>query len=357
MTRYINPQQKVIWHLDPLRQLQATGRTAAPVNVEIDLSNRCSLGCEWCHFAYTHTRGPLAGKQDGPADRIPGGDIMPDDLAFHIVNQLAAAGVKSVTWTGGGEPTLHPSFDSIIAYARSVGLEQGIYTHGGHLDLPRAALLKDALTWAYVSLDCADRDSYRKAKGVDRFDAACGGVRRLVAAHGKATIGVGFLLHAGNGHEVPRMVELGRALGADYVQFRPAIRYDAQTPGRRDEDAAWVTDALRWLRPYADDPFVIADEQRFAMYRDWQGHGYNTCRWVAMQTVITPNGKVWACCNRREHADALLGDLSVETFADVWARVAPVAVNGHCRVMCRGHMANITLDALLESKPAHANFV
>lgn len=354
---YIDPQHKVLWHLDQLHDLKTGGRTAAPVNVEIDLSNRCSLGCVWCHFAYTHTKGPLVGKQKAPEGHIPGGDLMATDLAFRILDELVAAGVKSVTWTGGGEPTLHPAFDSIVRHAQELGLEQGLYTHGGHIDDGRAALLKSALTWVYVSLDCADAESYKRDKGVARFDGACDGVRRLVAAPGKATIGVGFLLHAHNYPEVPRMVTLGRELGCDYVQFRPAIHFDATTPSRRAEDAVWVTDALRWLRFWADDPFVIADEKRFSMYTDWQGHGYTTCRWVAMQTVITPNGKVWRCCNKREHADALLGDLAEESFADVWARVGPVAVDGQCRVMCRGHMANLTLDSLLGAQPAHANFV
>ncbi len=60
---YINPRQKVLWHTDRLHELRTTGTTSAPVNVEIDLSNRCSHGCRWCRFAYTHTRGPLAGTE------------------------------------------------------------------------------------------------------------------------------------------------------------------------------------------------------------------------------------------------------------------------------------------------------
>jgi MoaA/NifB/PqqE/SkfB family radical SAM enzyme len=62
------------------------GKRPAPINAEIDLSNRCSLGCEWCHFAYTHTRGPLA-KSDRLRDAIPGGDLMDTDLAKSIVRR------------------------------------------------------------------------------------------------------------------------------------------------------------------------------------------------------------------------------------------------------------------------------
>src|SRR5512139_761362 len=115
MSKYIDPRSKLLQHVDRLAALKR-GEIPAPVNVEIDLSNRCSLGCEWCHFGYTHTRGPLAGKRDKPNDALPGGDLMDDGLAFALIDQLKAAGVRSITWTGGGEPSLHPHFDAIVKY-------------------------------------------------------------------------------------------------------------------------------------------------------------------------------------------------------------------------------------------------
>lgn len=352
---YINPRQKVLWHTDRLHDLRTTGTTRAPVNVEIDLSNRCSHGCRWCRFAYTHTRGPLAGTEK-PDSYIPGGDLMDYDLAKRILKELWAAGVKSVTWTGGGEPTLHPHFDDIITYAAGLGLEQGIYTHGGHIDDAKAHLIKRRLTFAYVSLDECTRSSFRASKGVDRFEQVCDGIRRLALSPGPATVGVGFLLHAGNIHQVDQMASLGHNLGASYVQFRPLIAYGDE-PRQLAEDAGWVENALYALAAYHGDPFVIADRERFRMYRDWAGHAYSVCNWSAMQTAITPNGKMWRCTDKREHADALLGDLTQESFAGIWQRAGgPCAVNDQCRLMCRGNLSNLTLDAIM-TEPAHANFI
>lgn len=354
---YIDPRAKIFWHLDRLHQVRTTGTTTAPVNVEIDLSNRCSLGCAWCHFAYTHTRGPLAGKVERPEGAISGGDLMDYTLAQRVIAGSAQMGVKSVTYTGGGEPTLHPQFDGIIRDTAAWGLEIGLYTHGGHIDDRRAANLKKHCTWVYVSLDECDDQSYWESKGVRKFNSACAGIQRLVEAEGKATIGVGFLLHPKNYYRVKEMVALGKQLGADYVQFRPTIHYRQDAPNQLAEDTGWITDALIYLSEYANEPGVIVDLERFRMYRDWTGHGYSTCHWSAFQTVITPNGKVWRCLNKREHADALLGDLSVESFADVWARAGGAcAVDGQCRVMCRGHVPNLTLDSIM-AEPAHSNFI
>lgn len=353
---FINPSLKLFAHMDRLHLLQQ-GHRPPPVNVEIDLSNRCSLGCEWCHFAYTHTRGPLAGKRDKPGGAVSGGDLMDRNLATRIIYDLERAHVKSITWTGGGEPTLHPDFNFIVRAAALAQMEQGLYTHGGHIDEERAAHLKELFTWVFVSLDECTPDAYKASKGVDRFQAATDGIRRLVQAEGKATVGVGFLLHRRNYNKVRQMVELGRELGVDYVQFRPTVHFEQDNPGELSEDTTWVNWAISHLNGYADDAFVIADVDRFRMYRSWKGHGYDTCNWSALQTVITPNGKVWRCTNKREHPDALLGDLSVESFADVWARNGgPCQVDGACRVLCRGHIANLTLDKVMQEIP-HANFV
>lgn len=356
LDRYIDPANKVLWHLGHVAQLKRDGTTPAPVNVEIDLSNRCSLGCQWCHFAYTHTRGPLAHDGDKPEGRVAGGDLMDFWLARQIIGQLKFAGVQSVTWTGGGEPTLHPQFDEIVQAANNVGLKQGIYTHGGHIGLERAAALKKYMTFVYVSLDECRPETYKQSKGTDRFDTVCENIHRLVFAEGQATIGVGFLIHRDNWQDIPAMVELGRELQTDYIQFRPTIQYDQLHPDRPAEDTSWIDNAIPLLEQAACEPFVVADIDRFRMYQNWQGHGYRRCNWAGMQTVITPNGKVWRCLNKREHADALLGDLSEESFVHIWDRAGgSCAVDGSCRVMCRGHIANITLDAVL-SRPVHAEF-
>lgn len=330
------------------------GDHVPPVNVEIDLSNRCSLGCSWCHFAYTHTRGPLKGKREKPAGAIPGGDLMDTKLALRIIDELADAGVQSITWTGGGEPTLHPDFDRIVTYAAG-RLKQGVYTHGGHIDDDRAALLKRSMEFVYVSLDAASRVDYFRDKGVDRFDQVCTNIQRLADAQGHATVGVGYLITRENWWHAGGAVALVRKLGADYIQFRPTIRYDQQQPDRREETVGWLDLAIPELERLSSFPGVQVDVDRFRMYQNWHGHNYRTCWWSMLQTVITPSGQVWTCVNKREHPAALLGSLADESFAHLWARQSPAHVDGSCRLMCRGHLPNLALSAAFNGE--HGAFI
>lgn len=356
VANYIDPRHKVLYHTADLHLLQVYGRIPAPINVEIDLSNRCSLGCEWCHFSHTHTRGPLARKAK-PGGYEHTGDLLDVGLVENILGQLAEAGVKSATWAGGGEPTLHPMFEHIVRCAAHNGLQQGMYTHGGHIDAKRASLLKQLFTWVYVSLDEPDAEQYRHSKHADGFDRATAGIYHLVNAAGNATIGVGFLLHADNYTDISRMVELGNRLDVDYMQFRPTVRYRHDRPGVLDEDTGWVDKALDHLRMYEMEPNVMIDIARFEEYRDWTGHSYSTCNWTAFQTVVTPDGRLWRCLNKRGVASALMGDLNTEPFISIWQRTSGACqVDDKCRVMCRGHLANRTLDAVL-SKPKHEAFI
>lgn len=364
MTNYIAPRSKLFAHLDKLQAIKdyaahPVGQRPAPLNIELDASWRCSHGCDFCHFAYTHTRGPLKGKQDKPHDAIDGGDLLDFDLAKDILRQVAEYGVKSVVWSGGGEPTLNPHFNELVRHAASVRLEQGLYTHGGHIDDERAALLKNTLTWVFVSLDACTAESFKATKGVNRFDAVIGGIKRLIYADGDATVGVGFMIHEGNWRDIHGMVQLGRDLGVDYVQFRPVVDYDHNAPSKSvDGDAAWIRHAIGRLQAYKHDSFVIADVARFDEYAKWQGHGYSTCHWSALQVVISPNGKMWRCTNKREYPDALLGDLTQESFAEAWNRSGGACqVNERCRIFCRGHLANQQLTPMMATDVPHANFV
>ena len=281
-------------------------------------------------------------------------------LANALILDLAAMDDVSVTWTGGGEPTLHPDFDALVAYAGAQGLKQGIYTHGGHINESRAALLKALFTFVYVSLDAADAEAYSRDKGVGpaRFAAACDGVRLLAAAEGDATVGVGYLVTEQNWRKARAAAELAQSFGADYVQYRPTILYDQETPNVVSEDVAWLTDAIRELELVQAEfgEFAVCDLDRFRMYQGWKGHGYETCWWSALQTCITPNGKVWTCVNKREHSGAEIGDVSVESFQEIWARRQVAKVTGDCRTLCRGHIPNVALDEIMRTRE-HAEFV
>jgi MoaA/NifB/PqqE/SkfB family radical SAM enzyme len=269
---------------------------------------------------------------------------------------MRAAGVRGVVWSGGGEPTTHPDWIAIVEYAAGLGLEQGMYTLGGLLTADTAVRLARAASWVVVSLDTATATAYAAEKGVprERFDAACAGVRALAQAG--VIVGVSFLLHAGNWAQAAGMRDLARELGATYATFRPAIHVDGRQAVPTD-DRRWIDAAMPELRALAEAPDVEIDPDRFAQYRDWHGRDYDACTGIQLTTTVTPDGRVWLCPQRRGFRDSCLGDLSTESFADVWARHPRQWTDFHdCRVMCRLHLVNQQIAAL-QMPRVHEAFV
>ncbi len=351
---YINPHSKVIKHLDRLSALQK-GDRCYPINAEIDLSNRCNLRCSWCDFAYTHSKSPWANKCTKPEGYIETGDLMTWLVADKILDELRGAGVTSITWTGGGEPLTNPEAVEIFKTAHELGFQQGIYTNGTLIDYHNAEALKELMTWIYISLDAYDRRGYTISKGKG-FAAACHAVSMLKMIEGQATVGAGFLINCDNYRHVSEMYTLGIDLGADYIQFRPVVNYDQDMPGVVNSDSVWLENAMNYLVQLRGKAKLEFDLERFRALRHWRGHGYKRCYWAQLQTSITPNGKVWTCINKRGHRGAEIGDLTTQNFKEIWDAVPETCVNADCRILCRGHFANLTINEIMRKEP-HTNFI
>jgi MoaA/NifB/PqqE/SkfB family radical SAM enzyme len=205
-----------------------------------------------------------------------------------------------------------------------------------------------------VSLDAVSAEEYRQVKRVDGFAKACEGIRQL--ARDKACVGVGFLVTEQNYRRLRRLVLLAQELGASYCQFRPAILFDPSNPGQPAEQPVWIGELPRSLEGLGIR--VAYDLDRFQQYYNWQGHGYDRCYWSGLQTVITADGRVWTCCNKRGMSGECLGDLREERFQDVWERRPIATVSDTCRVMCRGHLANKELHQLQQWRDRpHSAFI
>lgn len=97
---------KYLWDADKLTH-------PTPAFYEIDLSNRCTLNCPWCCTKEARLKNPM-------------------DMELGLVHRLidkAFALKIGVVFSGGGEPTMHPNFKSIIEYAvKCIGV--GLVSNG-----------------------------------------------------------------------------------------------------------------------------------------------------------------------------------------------------------------------------------
>ena len=131
--------------------------------------------------------------------------------------------VKSVDFTGGGEPLLQPKLEEWMADAKRAGCETGFLSNGLLLRKDRLSrILEVGVDWICISMDGATADMYNKIRIGSDFDRVCENVANLAAlrtAKLPKTM-INFVLMDLNIHQIQDMVRLTAKLGVDQINFK-----------------------------------------------------------------------------------------------------------------------------------------
>ena len=144
MRKPLNPlsvtsnRAKMFKHLDRMALIQ--DGMAAPVLLHLAPTNRCNMNCPHCCFSGRDKSLELTKKQ-----------------ALTAIEAGHTIGVKSVEYTGGGEPAIYPFIDNLIAKAAELLLRQGLNTNAKDIN---QLLYWHMLDWVRVSLNAlADEEN------------------------------------------------------------------------------------------------------------------------------------------------------------------------------------------------------
>jgi MoaA/NifB/PqqE/SkfB family radical SAM enzyme len=131
--------------------------------------------------------------------------------------------VKSVDFTGGGEPLLQPNLAKWMGDAKSAGCETGILTNGLLLTEKRAMeLIQAGWDWLCVSMDGATREKYEEIRQGSNFDKVCENLARIADLRKgeKPKTMINFVLMNINFDQVEEIVRLAKKLNVDQVNFK-----------------------------------------------------------------------------------------------------------------------------------------
>ena len=277
---------------------------SAPVALVAELTHRCPLQCPYCS-------NPLALLKAG-SER---------DTAFWLglIEEAAALGVLQIHFTGG-EPTLRQDLPALVAHATAKGLYSNLITSAVLLDDAKlGALAQAGLAHVQISLQGADparADRIANYKNAHQKKIA---VARLVAAH-DMSLTINAVVHRQNLDELPAMIDLAVALGADrlevaHVQYHGwALRNRAALiPTRAAFEAADALVAARRaaLRGQMAIDYVVPD---------YYAQTPKTCMggWGRQLLNVTPDGRVLPC-HAADSIPGLIFPRAGETsLAEIW---------------------------------------
>jgi len=202
---------KFLNHINRIRDL-VNGKNVFPIQVEIDPASFCNFNCTYC-------RSP-----NGFEKKL----MLTNAFCSGLFRELADGGVKSITVSGGGEPTINPEIAQILRSSSAVGLSTALITNGSmlYMDELRNAIL-DSCCGVRVSLNAVDRGKHDKLcrpsqKGV--FDRIISSISTLVGEKNRfgknLLIGLQFIFDSDNFKDIFASAKLSKDLGADYVELR-----------------------------------------------------------------------------------------------------------------------------------------
>ena len=268
-------ENKIIYYMNEISDLKEE-KNVYPITCEIDPSNACNLNCSFCMYAKYLKRNR---------------DILPWETYRNLLTELKILGVKSITFTGGGEPLMNPRFDNMVMKAYSLGFKIGLITNGTLLNEVKSLYHFEFIR---VSLDAYDEESYFKIKGKNLFNKIIRNIKEA-ANSGKTDIGVSYVVCKENVNGIQEIQETLKGSGIKYIQFKPAW-----INGGKFE----LPKEINGERTIITDRYVAKDNL--------------PCLIAGLIGIVGADSKVYFCCQYRGNEKFLLGDLTENSFWELW---------------------------------------
>jgi len=336
------------------------GTWGGMLTVHLMPQNLCNQSCEFCAYR-------MEGNKN--AQFIDYNKSLPETSLGPLFQDMHQLGVKGVEITGGGEPLAYAHIDDIFILAGGLDIRTALVTNGTLLHKHDVALIGSHLSWARVSIDASDENTYSKLRQCpgDHFRKAWGAVEMLreYAVRKDFKLGVSFVLSNTNIEQVYSFVERAAESGADNVRLASTF-----SSKNRDyfEDHYAVQRAIQMaedaVSDFSSSSFTVHNLLGTRNFENEVPHqDYEECYTKDLLCVVEGEGKVYTCCtftgtdkgllgNIHEHERGLLG---VWQDSQKWR--SEMKACDYCDVSCLYRERNLAMIDIVKGEQIHKEFV
>lgn len=263
-----------------------------PLNVSIEPTTNCNLGCPECPSGLkSFTR--------------PTGNL---ELEFYkkTVDELADKLIYLYFYFQG-EPYLHPKFLELVKYASKKKIYTVTSTNAHFLTERKAKeTVQSGLDRILISIDGTNQETYEQYRVGGSLEKVIEGTKNLVKAKRELKsktphIVFQFLVVKPNEHQIEDVKRLAKEIGVDEVKLKTAQVYDFEN----GNELIPTIDQYSRYQKQANGQYRIKNELLNHCWKLWHS------------TVVTWDGKVVPCCFDKD-AQHQLGDLHTKSFAEIW---------------------------------------
>ena len=235
-----------------------------------------------------------------------------------VLGQARELGAVQLGFSGG-EPLVRPDLAVLIQEATSLGFYTNLITSAIGLDAAKIAAFKAAgLNHIQISFQGSNQESNKKFGGTDSFRHKMQMTSEVI--HQEIPLGLNFVLHRQNIHQVGEFLETAELLGAEFVELANTQYYgwakhnqQGLLPSRKQvEDAERVTNEFRSRHKGNMDVFFVAPDY----YDDRPKKCSNG--WATTFITVTPEGDVLPCHAAKVIPGLDFPNVKQHKLSDIW---------------------------------------
>jgi len=355
MKEYLLDGHKLIYHLERVGKFLSQG-DCFPLYMEISIIGRCNHKCLFCAYDYI----------GHPNRKLETGRLL------KFIDEVAKCGLKSLLFSGEGEPLLHTDIERLVTHCYGRGIDVGIYTNGQFLTKALAEKLLPSLTFIRFSFNAGTKENYADIHrvGQDVFEKVARNIRTAVDIKREkklsVDIGLQFVLLPENINTLFKAIKVMKKIGIDYFVIKPFVQqsakqsYRMKSPFRIDEIMRIFDEA----ESLSDKNFrVIA---RRSSFKDYGKRNYGHCYGTSFISVLNSAGDIAACLPYWDKQDFIFGNIYNGTFKDIWLGKKRQTIKRFiedkidaksCPANCRPHAVNDFLFQIKNPEVKHLNFI
>lgn len=346
---------KLLWHMDRIHDYYRNGKRIYPLHVDIGATKKCNARCSYCYGIFQNMSS----------------DVIPADALIGLFHDAPKLGIKSLTLTGDGEPTLNPAVYDAMKMGHSYGLDIGFATNGIALDEDKIRMILSSCTWLRFNLSAYDAGSYKAIHGVDQWQRVQDNIYKAILmkhreGH-KCTIGLQMVLIPQCLDYVLHEAFLAVTYGVDYFVIK-----QFSDPGCKEMsqfNLSWyddehTLDVLKRAEAMSNDKTKII--AKWGMIHSKGKRPYGKCLDCPLIFQISGSSKCYPCGYLFNDEKYCYGDLKKQSLKEIldsdryWSiiKYMETEFNPHkdCHGNCRHDFTNKFIHDYL-NPPEHINFI
>jgi len=331
----------------------------APLYVRVKPINLCNHGCFFCVYS-TGFRVKDGAEVDhvisGMHEDMKEQDTIPTEKMMQILDDFWRMKVKAVTYSGGGEPLMHPDIVKIMQATLDYGIDLSIITNGQNLVKDRAAVLAKA-KWVRVSMDYTNGEQMKRFRNVPEksFNSVINNIQNFAKVKNKdCDLAVNYIVHKDNCTNLYEFTEILKFAGVENVRFSPMYTPDFYT--YHAEIAEKVNSQLAQIQNLVDGNFTVNSTYNIEPGSSHSNvRSYKKCYIMQTVPVVGADLNVYACHNKAYDNTGCIGSLKDKSFYDLWYSqetkdyMASFNAKHRCMHECSNDRKNIFINNVVDA--------